>query len=194
MLQPVRRDRRRAGTPVGRRVGRLISPLDVAYQQAGIAPPVVRPVQEGDLPQPYRALLAHEGEMTRTLERHVGGRVGLRVLSTRARGRYYFRRVLLVEEGSGRPVAMGAIRLTLDALSRPIRAEIARGDVPLGRILRARGLDVVSRPTGFLAVTPNPELMGLFWMKAPDTLYGRLTDVFLRDRKIGDIVEILPPA
>jgi hypothetical protein len=44
----------------------------------------------------------------------------------------------------------------------------------------------------FLAVTPNPEMMGLFWMREPRTLYGRRTEAFLRGTKIGDIVEVLP--
>jgi len=116
------------------------------------------------------------------------------VLSTRARARAYFRRVLLVDNASGRPLLMGTMRLRLDALPRAVRAEIARGHVPLGRILRSAGIDFLSRPTGYLSVTPNPEVMGLFWMKAPDTLYGRTTEVLLRAKKIGDIVEILPPA
>ena len=44
----------------------------------------------------------------------------------------------------------------------------------------------------FLAVTPNPEMMGVFWMREPRTLYGRQTEVLLDGRRIGDIVEVLP--
>jgi chorismate-pyruvate lyase len=171
-----------------------MSPLDLAYAQAGIAPPVLQPIEAGRLPEPYRTLLVHEGEMTRTLESHVDGRVGVRVLSTRASRATYTRRVLLVEEASGRPVAMGAVRLRVDGLPTAVRGEIVRGLVPLGRLLRAAGLDFLSRPTGYFAVTPNPELMGLFWMKGPDRLYGRETDVLISSRKIGKIVEILPRA
>jgi chorismate-pyruvate lyase len=163
--------------------------LHIAYEQAGIAPPALVAV---DIPPPYHALLVHEGEMTRTLEEHVGGGVGIRVLSTRARARVYVRRVLLVDEASGRPVAMGAVRLAIAALPRPVRAEVLRGRVPLGRLLRAAGLDFLSRPTGYLRVTPNPELMGLFWMTSPETLFGRTTTVLLGARTIGEIVEILP--
>jgi len=194
MLQTARLDGRRAGrTRAVRAIRRKTSLLEIAYAQAGIAPPAAMPVAAEKIPHPYRSLLVHEGEMTRTLEAHVGGHVGLRVLSTRARARAYFRRVLLVEEASGHPVLMGAVRLTLEALPRSVRADVARGHVPLGRVLRAAGIDFLSRPTGYFAVTPNSELMGLFWMKAPDTLYGRETDVLLSGRKIGEIVEILPP-
>ncbi len=187
--------RPRAGRPRAVRTPRRQnSPLHVAYAQAGIAPPVMEAVAAADIPPPYQALLVHEGEMTRTLEAHVGGRVGIRVLSTRAGARVYLRRVLLVDEASGRPVAMGAVRLALGALPRLVRAEVLRGRVPLGPLLRAAGLDFLSRPTGYLAVTPNPELMGVFWMTAPVTLFGRRTTVLLGDRAIGEIVEILPRA
>ena len=195
MLQPVRLDGRRAGRArATRTTRRRTSLLDVVYAPAGIAPPVAVPIAAGEIPPPYRALLVHEGEMTRTLEEHVGGAIALRVLSTRALRGAYMRRVLLVEGATGRPVLMGAVRLALDALPRNVRAEIARGQVPLGRVLRDAGVDFLSRPTGYLAVTPSAELMGLFWMKAPDALYGRETEVLLRSRKIGEIVEILPPA
>ena len=51
--------------------------------------------------------------MTLTLEAHFGGRVTLRALSTFRERRSYFRRVLLVQEYSARPVEMGAIRIDL---------------------------------------------------------------------------------
>jgi chorismate-pyruvate lyase len=192
MLQTARVRRRVDRPRAGWTLRRQNSPLHVAYAQAGIAPPAIVAVAASDIPHPYHALLVHEGEMTRTLEEHVGGTVGIRVLSTRARARFYVRRVLLVDEASGRPVAMGAVRLTIGALPRPVRAEVIRGRVPLGRLLRAAGLDFMSRPTGYLSVTPNPEMMGLFWMTSPDTLFGRETNVLLGARKIGEIVEILP--
>jgi chorismate-pyruvate lyase len=195
MLQPARLDGRRAGRArATRTLRRRRSLLDVVYAPAGVTPPAAVPIAAEKIPHPYRALLVHEGEMTRTLEQHVGGPIALRVLSTRARTGLYMRRVLLVEEANGHPVLMGAVRLKLEALPRPVRAEVARGQVPLGRVLRGAGVDFLSRPTGYLVVTPNPELMALFWMKAADTLYGRETEVLLGSRKIGEIVEILPPA
>ena len=87
---------------------------------------------------------------------------------------------------------MGALRITLDPFSPRIRAQILRREAPLGRILRDGGVDFESRPRAFLAITPNPEMMGVFWMREPRTLYGRRTEVMLEGEKIGDIVEILP--
>lgn len=170
----------------------ILYPLDVAYARAGVPPPTVRPIAADDLPLPYRQLLVHANDMTLTLERHFDGRVVLRPLSTFSQGGSYFRRVLLSLEYSGRPVEMGAIRIRLDAFSARVRARISRNEVPLGRILRDAGVSFLSRAKVFLAVRPNPEMMGVFWMREPRTLYGRRTEVMLDGTQIGDIVEVLP--
>lgn len=172
----------------------LASPLDVFYARAGIPAPAVRVIPASRVPAPYRALLVHERDMTPTLEAHHGGPVALRALSTLREGVSYFRRVLLVRRSSGCPVVMAAVRLDITAFSRSVRDRILGNRVPLGRVLRDGGVDYRSRPTAFLAVRPNPEMLGVFWMKAPRTLYGRQTEITLKDRSVGEIVEILPHA
>ena len=84
----------------------LLYPLDLVYERAGIEIPRVEVVTPDDIPLPYRSLLVHDIDMTLTLERHFGGRVALRPLSTFTLGESYFRRVLLVQEYSGQPVEM----------------------------------------------------------------------------------------
>jgi chorismate-pyruvate lyase len=172
----------------------VLYPLDVVYAQAGVDPPRARVVRPDDIPPPYRSLLVHERDMTLTLEAHFGGRVALRALSTFSKGRSYYRRVLLVQEYSGRPVEMGAIRIDIDVFEPKLRARILRNQVPLGRVLRDGGVDYRSRPRVFLSVTPNSEMMGVFWMRESRPLWGRQTEVTLDGKKIGDIVEILPLA
>jgi hypothetical protein len=175
-----------------RRVPSPLHPLDLAYTRAGLEPPAATAIAPDRIPQPYRSLLVHQRDMTLTLEAHFGGRVVLRPLSTFVSGPWYYRRVLLAQEYSGRPVEMGAIRMKLAALPRKVQLEIRRNRVPLGRILRDGGVDFTSMPREFFAVTPNPEMMGVFWMREPRTLYGRRTEVLLGGRVIGDIVEVLP--
>ena len=170
----------------------LLYPLDLVYLRAGIEAPSVEVVQPDDIPLPYRSLLVHDVDMTLTLERHFGGRVALRPLSTFIDGGSYFRRVLLVQEYAGQPVEMGAIRMRLDAFPDEIRRRILENEAPLGRILRDGRFEYESRVQAFLAVTPNPEMMGVFWMREPRVLYGRRTEVLRRGAKIGDIVEVLP--
>lgn len=171
----------------------ILYPLDVVCKRAGIPLPKAKAVSPYDIPLPYRSLLVHERDMTLTLEQHFGGRIRLRLLSTFFKGRWYFRQVLLVQEYSGRPVAMGAIRMKLDAVSRRIRAQILDNEIPIGRILRDAGIDFKSQAKFFLALTPNPEMMGVFWMREPRRLYGRQTELTFRGTHIGDIVEVLPP-
>ena len=167
-------------------------PLDVVYRRAGIEMPGMKIVAPYEIPMPYRSLLVHEDDMTITLERHFGGRVILRALSTFTSGAWYFRRVLLVQEYTGRPVEMGAIRMKLDRFGARLKKQILENEVPLGRILRDGGFKYVSHAMAFLAITPNPEMMGVFWMREPRTLYGRRTEIVRDGTKVGDIVEVLP--
>ena len=172
----------------------LLYPLDLVYRRAGIDVPHVEVVQADDIPLPYRTLLVHDSDMTLTLERHFGGRVMLRPLSTFTNRGSYFRRVLLVQEYAGQPVEMGAIRMELDAFGEKIRQQIVKNEIPLGRLLRDGRFQYTSRVKAFLQVTPNPEMMGVFWMREPRVLYGRRTEIMRRGVKIGDIVEVLPLA
>ena len=167
-------------------------PLDGVHRRAGVEIPAMRIVAPYEIPMPYRSMLVHEDDMTITLERHFGGRVILRALSTFTSGAWYFRRVLLVQEYTGRPVEMGAIRMKLDRFGARVRKQILKNEVPLGRILRDSGFTYVSHAMAFLAITPNPEMMGVFWMREPKTLYGRRTELVRNGTKIGDIVEVLP--
>ena len=167
-------------------------PLDTVYRRAGIDPPEARVVAPDEIPPPYRSLLVHEDDMTFTLERHFGGRIVLRPLGVFTRGGSYFRRVLLVQEEAGQPVEMGAIRIDLDAFDAALRRKILQNEIPLGRILRDGRVDYRSVPRKFLAITPNPEMMGVFWMRQADLLYGRRTEILREQQKVGDIVEVLP--
>jgi chorismate-pyruvate lyase len=172
----------------------MLFPLDFVYARSGVALPHAEMIDADSIPQPYRSLLVHTSDMTLTLERHFGGRVALRPLATFSTGLWYFRRVLLAQEYTGRPVEMGAIRIKVGAFSERIRRQILKNNVPLGRLLRDGGVQYESRPKAFLAVTPNPEMMGVFWMREARTLYGRRTEMIHDGAKIGDIVEVLPLA
>jgi chorismate-pyruvate lyase len=172
----------------------MLFPLDFVYARSGVAVPRAEIIAAGSIPQPYRSLLVHATDMTLTLERYFGGRVALRPLVTFSKGVWYFRRVLLAQEHTGRPLEMGAIRIKVGALTDRIRRQILKNDVPLGRLLRDGGVNYESRPKAFLAVTPNPEMMGVFWMREPRTLYGRRTEMIHEGAKFGDVVEVLPLA
>ena len=169
----------------------ILYPLDLLYDQAGVPSPSATLTEPDRIPSPYDSLLVHEAEMTRTLERHFGGQLAVRVLSAGVKGQWYMRRVLLAQEYSGRPVAMGAIRIRISVFAPRVRARILSQQTPLGRVLREGGIPFKSRPTRFLEISPNAEMMGVFWMREPLTLYGRQTKMTLEGASIGDVVEVL---
>ena len=191
-LHATRSTRARTSAP-RRTVPSPLHPLAIAYARAGLEPPAATPIAPDAIPQPYRSLLVHQRDMTLTLEAHFGGRVALRPLATFTIGAWYYRRVLLAQEYSGRPVEMGAIRMDLGAFSKRVRAQILANEVPLGRILRDVNIEFKSEAKIFLEVKPNSEMMGVFWLREPRTLYGRQTEMIYRAKPIGDIVEVLPP-
>ena len=171
----------------------LLYPLDRVCARAAVAMPRVSVILPDQIPKPYRSLLVHDSDMTRTLERHVGDRAVLRLLSAFSSGASYFRRILLVQESLGRPIALGAIRVRLDAFTPQLRTKILAGRIPLGRILREGRFAYTSTVKALLAVEPTPEIMGIFWMPESKVLYGRRSAMFRDETKIADIVEILPP-
>ena len=175
------------------RIENLLFPLDFAYRQAGLHPPEIEAIPSAEIPQPYHDLLVHNRDMTGTLERRHNGAVIVRALSNFHEEGQFYRRVLLVEEASGRPVEMGAIRIKLECLPEKHRARILENHVPLGRVLLDAGIEGTTRPLAFLQVKPNPEMMGVFWMKDDGLLYGRRTVIEIGASDIADIVEILPP-
>lgn len=171
----------------------ILYPLDVLYARQAVAPPVARKTSPSRIPSPYHDLLVHENPMTQTLERHVGGPVAIRVLATSSAGRWYSRRVLVVQESSGRPVAMRAVRIKLDAFSAKTRARILRQQAPLGRVLREEAVDYLPADGVLRGDTQcrDAEMMGAFWMREARTLYGRQTQIMLGGARVGDVVEIL---
>ena len=173
---------------------KILFPLDQVFRYSGLAAPTVRRTAPDRIPAAYADLLLNPDGMTMALEERLGGPVGLRTLWARERGRWYLRQVLLVDGRSGRPVAMGAMRVNLDAVPARVRARVLRAAEPFGRVLHEARTDYRSRPRAYFEVTPNSAIMGVFWMKEPRRLYGRQTEMFAGGKKIGDLVEILPPA
>ena len=171
----------------------MLFPLDFVYARSGVELPRVKAIDPDDIPLPYRSLLVHRTDMTLTLERHFGGRVALRPLAT-------FRARPVVFPASparagvhGPPGRDGRHPHQGSRLSRAhSEADPARTTFRSDALLRDGGVDYESRPTVFLSVTPNPEMMGVFWMREPKTLYGRRTEMIHNGAKIGDIVEVLP--
>lgn len=169
-------------------------PLDVFYAEAGRALPEVTQISASDIPEPYRRLLVHSSDMTRTLEQFHGARIHVHVLERRLDGEDYRRQVVLTLNGSRRPVEFGAIVIHCDHLPQAARAAVLEGHRPLGTILADNAVEHTSRPQAFFSLAPDAvirEALGV----SPDTgvLYGRRNVLVVPDgRSLAHVLEILP--
>src|SRR5262245_47359657 len=121
-------------------------PLDRFYARHGHALPPLDQVEGETVPEPYRKLLVHDRDMTSTLENFHGAGLHLRLVSRALEGDDYFREVVLVLDGTERPVEFGAIHIHLDRFPAAARREVLEERYPLGRILRDHAMPYVSHP------------------------------------------------
>ncbi|MCE9612252.1 MAG: hypothetical protein K8R23_18805 [Chthoniobacter sp.] len=146
------------------------------------------------MPEPYRTLLVHHGDMTSRLEEFHRSPMKLRVLHRETDGCALRREVLLCKEDSGLPVEYGAIEINLAAFAEPLRAQILEGCQPLGGLLNRHGVRYRSEPRAFLKLAPDPVMDAHFALDGAHPLYGR-SNVLLGDgdRVLARIVEVLRP-
>ena len=157
----------------------------------------VRGMQElsaGELPQPYRALLAHKRDMTGTLSQFFGQSLHLKVLEKALKQGVLARRVLLIRDGDGLPVEYGAIRIHLDHYPEQAREPILEGRQPLGGILNAMDIPYRSKPRRFIKIQQSDILKQVFHPAKADFLYGRCNILATPGGEtLAEIVEVLPP-
>lgn len=146
-----------------------------------------------ELAQPYRTLLAHDRDMTGTLETYFKQRMTLRVHVKKVEGDSLYRQVSLLCIDDGRPAEFGAIRIDLSCFDDETRELVAGCNVPLGRVLREHDVAYVSNPSAYLEVEPDDMLCDALQVTA-GPLYGRKNELKMPDgRAIAQIIEILPP-
>ncbi|MBN8248079.1 MAG: hypothetical protein J0L84_11610 [Verrucomicrobia bacterium] len=172
-----------------------IQPLDEFFRRQGRPLPAWESVTPDTIPEPYRTLLVHERDMTRTLEQFHGAPIHLRVLSRHREAGAYCRESVLELDGSNRPVEFGAIKIHLERFPEPGRTQILEEHRPLGGILNASGRAYTSRPTAYLRFAADAFIRDALCLAQVTFLYGRqntLRDV--QGHPLAEIIEILPPA
>jgi chorismate-pyruvate lyase len=172
----------------------LLQPLREIYGDAGRSLPHLEVLPGTAVPEPYRGLLVHDRDMTRTLEAHHGDGIRLRTWASGTHDGIYRRMVALELEHSGRPVEFGATRVHLERFPEPWRGLILAGERPLGGILNAWGIAYRSRPSAFFRTDGDERIWKALGLSGPATLYGRRNT--LSDPQgvpLADILEILPP-
>lgn len=172
----------------------LLHPLSMMRRARGLAALKHQIFQPQDLPQPYRQLLAHEGDMTSRLESAYRMSIKVRRLHSSNDGKNYFREVILETfETSPRPVEYGAIEIQLAQLPEPAREAVIAGETPLGGILNQGRIPYVCSPRGFFQIIPDESIQKAFLMKEATPLFGRSNCIETRSGEtIAQIVEILP--
>ncbi len=173
----------------------IVHPLDEFYARSGLNLPPLDQVDGEAMPEPYKSLLVHERDMTSTLETFHKAGIHLRLVSKERRGDEYFREVVLVLDGSEKPVEFGAIKINLARFPEAAREAILQERFPLGHILKDFAIEYQSRPKAFLRVASDKTINHLLKLSGAQILYGRRNALLNpMGESLAEIVEILPPA
>lgn len=169
-------------------------PLLDFYQRGGVEPPELLPIEGDAMPEPYRSLLVHSGDMTPTLEKYHGERIHLRPLTRETKGNVYSREVIL-EAGEGNlPVEFGAITIFLEHYPEAVHELILGDSVPLGTILADFDILHQACPQAYFQVNSDPLITEALGLSQSTGLFGRCNiHRNPEGHHIAEIVEILPP-
>ena len=172
----------------------FLHPLTYFCRHGGDSLPRYHIIDGNEVPEPYRSLLVHDGDMTSRLESFHRGSIRLDVLHREETADAYRREVLLRVEASDLAVEYGAIEIHLGAFDRQLREKIVEARIPLGGLLNHYDLNYRSQPRGFIKFAPDPKMDALFGVTGAHALYGR-ANVLLgeNDIELARIVEVLRP-
>lgn len=173
----------------------LLYPLSLFCQHGGHPLPACEVVEGEAVPEPYRTLLVHRGDMTSRLERLHGGAIVIEVLRREHTPEAYRREVVLHIEKTGLPVEYGAIEIDLSLFSGELRELILQQHLPLGGLLNRFGVKYHSEPKGFIKLGPDAVMQQVFGLPDAREFYGRC-NVLLNDEghALARIVEVVRPA
>jgi chorismate-pyruvate lyase len=173
----------------------LLYPLTLFWQAGGHALPEHEVLDGAAVPEPYRKLLVHHGDMTSRLEAFWGGEIVLEVLHREHTPEIYRREVVLHIEATDLPVEYGAIEIDLEAFDGELRRLILEHHLPLGGLLNRFAIRYRSEPKGFIKLGADAVMQRVFRVPEAQVFYGRC-NVLLddNDRVLARIVEVLRPA
>ena len=171
-----------------------VHPLDEFYARAGLRLPKIERIESGQIPEPYRALLVHENDMTPTLEKYHRANIHLRILGRDRRGDSYFREVVLQLDGNDKPVEFGANKVSLALFPPRARQVILEERIPLGTILRQCEIRHHTVAKAFFRLQADDFIRQALNLHESAVLYGRRANILdPQKRPLSEIVEILPP-
>lgn len=145
------------------------------------------------VPEPYQGLLVHNSHMTVTMEEYHHCPVDVKILARAQNGDIYSRKSILLKSGTDEVVQLGIVRFDLNYVTPTVRREILAGEVPLGRILINHNVLRHIDLGAVLRITPGPELVKIFRIKAGGVTYGRLATIFCNQQPAVDLLEVSVP-
>jgi len=148
-------------------------------------------VEAADLPEAYRALLAHHDHMTVTVEAWHNSLVDVRVLGEHRDGNLYARKIVLALQRDHHLVQFGIMRVDLSGLPEVVRLEIESQALPLGRILIRHHLMREVELLGLWQVTPGPELRSQLHLEDAADVYGRTARISVAGKPAVELLEIV---
>ncbi len=145
------------------------------------------------MPEPYRAMLAHDHHMTVTMEEHHRGPVDVAVLDEREVGGLYCRKIILTKRGTDQVVQFGLIRFDFRFVTDAVKNEILARETPLGRVLIRHNVLRHIDLGALLKVEAGPGLAKHLRMPVGGVTYGRLATIFCNGSPAVDLLEITAP-
>jgi chorismate-pyruvate lyase len=172
----------------------LLYPLTLFCQHGGHTLPACEVIDGAAMPEPYRGLLVHHGDMTSRLEAFFGGEIEIEVLHREHTPDAYRREVVLHIAATGLPVEYGAIEIDLSAFDDELRRLILEQHLPLGGLLNRFGIRYRSEPKGFIKLGADAVMQQVFAAPGAGEFYGRCNVLLGEgDRTLARIVEVLRP-
>ena len=150
-------------------------------------------ITAGDLPDQFKALLAHDDHMTVTVEAWHNSLVSLNVLGERHDKDYYSRHIVLKLQRDGTPVQFGIMRIHLNGLPKIVRMEIESQALPLGRIMIRHHLMRNVELEQLWRVTAGPELRKYLKLEKGAICFGRTARILVNKNPAVELLEIVAP-
>lgn len=145
----------------------------------------------GEIPEPYRSLLAHEFHMTVTVEKFHSSSVDVKVLASRKDDLLYSRKILLTRQSDDRVVQYGIVRLNFAVLDEQVVKEIESEATPLGRILINHNILRRVKLLSLYEIDCGPELAKEMQVSPGSKVFGRTALIYLNEKPAIELLEIV---
>ena len=148
-------------------------PLSAFCLRDGIELPSYRVIAAAELPEPYRRLLVHRGDMTSVLQEFHAQSIHLENVEVVREAEHVLRRVVLFGE-DGRPVEFGAIDIWLPHFADDAQRDILACHTPFGPFCIVMKSAIQARQRDFSRLNRSvSSAKPLDWSRPPGSTGGR---------------------